>query len=417
MVGWALSRTTNSFAALLLSVTTAVATEITWPSFQWSEPNNAPVMTELKKSFERENPGITVKDLIVPPAVFWDKQMTDTAAGNPPDVLTLYDPEIRQYIEAGLLEPLDEYYERAGIATDRLVPTAKLAQKDGKIYGVPFQVGARALFYNEKLLNDAGLKPPTSVDELLDAIRKLRKPDKQQFGFTTVSRPGNQSVAYIEVNALVVGFGGGFFKNGKPSASSPQTVAALKFLKTLYDEGLIPRGMDTNGYRQLFIQGRVGMYATGPFIAGIVAKENKETYANLRAVPLPLPGKTTMAVTVFLAVPKAAKNKDLAAKLIMRLLKDDMQSLIVTVGKTFPGRPGFVPVNFVAENPWFKAVEEASLSAKTYAPDGAEQYGAEVVKIVGEHIEAMLFKNVPAEQTGENLQRALEEFVVAKQKR
>jgi ABC-type glycerol-3-phosphate transport system substrate-binding protein len=159
------------------------------------------------------------------------------------------------------------------------------------------------------------------------------------------------------------------------------------------------------------------MYATGPFIAGIVAKENKETYANLRAVPLPLPGKTTMAVTVFLAVPKAAKNKDLAAKLIMRLLKDDMQSLIVTVGKTFPGRPGFVPVNFVAENPWFKAVEEASLSAKTYAPDGAEQYGAEVVKIVGEHIEAMLFKNVPAEQTGENLQRALEEFVVAKQKR
>ena len=54
------------------------------------------------------------------------------------------------------------------------------------------------------------------------------------------------------------------------------------------------------------------------------------------------------------------------------------------------------------------------LIAKTYAPEGVEQYGAEVVKIVGEHIEAMLFKNVPAEQTGENLQRALEEFVVAK---
>jgi multiple sugar transport system substrate-binding protein len=416
MVRGKISHAAHCLAALLLSVATAGATELTWPSFQWSEPNNAPVMKELKKSFERENPGVTVKELPVPPAVFWDKQMADTAAGNPPDVLTLYDPEIRQYIEADLLEPLDKYYEQAGIAADQLVPTARLARKDGKIYGVPFQVGARALFYNAKLLDDAGLEPPTNVDELLNAIRVLRKPDKQQFGFITVSKPGNQSVAYIEVNALVVGFGGGFFKNGKPSANAQQTVAALKFLKTLYDEGLIPRGMDTNGYRQLFIQGRIGMYATGPFIAGIVAKDNKDTYANLRAVPLPLPGKTTMAVTVFLGVPKASKNKDLAAKLIMRLLKDDIQKQIVTVGKTFPGRPGFVPPNFVAENPWFKAVEEASLSAKTYAPDGVEQYGAEVVKIVGEHVEAMLFRNVTAEQTGENLQRALEEFTAAKQK-
>jgi len=409
-----ISGATLGIAALLLSVRMAVATEITWPSFQWSEPNNAPVMRALKKSFEQENPGTNVKDLAVPPAVFWDKQMTDTVAGNPPDVVTLYDPEIRQYIEAGLLEPLDQYYKQAGIDKSELVQTAKLAEKDGVIYGVPFQVGARALFYNQKLLSDAGLKPPQNVDELLDAIRKLRKPAAQQFGFMTVSKPGNQSVAYIEVNALIVGFGGGFFKDGKPNANAPQTVAALRFLKTLYDEGLIPRGMDANGYRQLFIQGKVAMYATGPFIAGIVAKENKDTYANLRAAPLPLPGKTTMAVTVFLGVPKAAKNKELAAKLITRMLKDDIQTLIVTDGKTFPGRPGFVPANFVAENPWFKAIEEASLSAKSYAPDGAEQYGAEVVKIVGEHIETMLFENVSAEETGKNLQKALEGFMASK---
>jgi multiple sugar transport system substrate-binding protein len=413
---WMVRSVMCSGVVLLMSAHLAAAAEITWPSFQWSEPNNAPVMKELKRSFEQENPGVTVKDLAVPPAVFWDKQMADTIAGNPPDVITLYDPEIRQYIEADLLEPLDKYYEQAGIPTDSLVPTASLAKKNGKIFGVPFQVGARALFYNQKLLDDAGLKPPADVDQLLDAIRKLRKPDTQQFGFITMSKPGNQGVAYIEVNALVVGFGGGFFKDGKPTANAPQTVAALKFLKTLYDEGLIPRGMDTNGYRQLFIQGKVGMYATGPFIAGIVANENKETYANLRAMPLPLPGKTTMAVTVFLGVPKAAKNKDLAAKLIIRMLKDDMQTLIVTAGKTFPGRPGFVPANFIEENPWFEAVKEASLSAKTYAPEGAEQYGAEVVKIVGEHVEAMLFKNVSADETGKNLQKALEEFMASKRK-
>jgi hypothetical protein len=38
------------------------------------------------------------------------------------------------------------------------------------------------------------------------------------------------------------------------------------------------------------------------------------------------------------------------------------------------------------------------------------------VKIVGEHIEAMLFKNVSADETGKNLQAALEEFMATKPK-
>ena len=62
---------------------------------------------------------------------------------------------------------------------------------------------------------------------------------------------------------IVVGFGGGFFKDGKPSANAPETVAALKFIKGLYDEQLIPRGMEPNAYRQMFAQGKVAMYHPG----------------------------------------------------------------------------------------------------------------------------------------------------------
>src|SRR5215831_19223842 len=49
-----ISKAMLGVAALLFSVRMAAATEITWPSFQWSEPNNAPVMKALKKSFEQE---------------------------------------------------------------------------------------------------------------------------------------------------------------------------------------------------------------------------------------------------------------------------------------------------------------------------------------------------------------------------
>src|SRR5262249_35994841 len=155
--------------------TRARAAEVLWPSFHWGEPNNAPVMLELKKRFEQDYPGNTVNNVVVPPAAFFDKQFADVASGNPPDVVTLYDPDARAYIEADLLEPLDSYYAAAGIRVDNLVPTIELARKGGKIYAVPFQINARALFYNEKLLKEAGLERPRNFPEFQGAIRKLRK--------------------------------------------------------------------------------------------------------------------------------------------------------------------------------------------------------------------------------------------------
>src|SRR5262249_44170109 len=161
---------------------------------------------------------------------------------------------------------------------------------------------------------------------------------------------------------IVAGFGGGFFKDGKPNATAPETIAALRFIKSLHDEQLIPRGMEVNAYRQLFIEGKVGMYSTGAFFAASVASGNKETFAHLHAIPLPFPSGKTISITVFLGVPKAARNKDLAARLLMRMLKDDIQERIVTVGKTVPGRVGMIPASFAVDNKWFKAFEQAALN-------------------------------------------------------
>lgn len=405
-----------SFAALLLTPTALFAADILWPSFMWGEPNNAPVMNLLKEKFEQENPEATVKSVNVPIAVFWDKQFADVASGNAPEIVTMFDPDVRAFIEADLLEPLDSYLAAAGIDPKSLVPTERLAQKNGKTYAIPFQINARALFYNDAMFKDAGIAAPKNIEEMTAAIRKLRKPEAQQFGFATVSKPGAANLLYIEIMPIVAGFGGGFFKDGKPSANSPQTIAALKFIKTLYDEQLIPRGMDTQTYRQLFVQGKVGMYATGAFFASVVSSGNKETFANLRAMPLPMPSGSTISLTAFLGVPKAAKNKDQAAKLLMRLLKDDMQAAIVNLGRTHPGRVGMIPASFMQENPWFKAFEQATLTAKSYAPEGAEQYGNEIVKLVAENVEAMLFGNLPAETAANNLQKALTDLMATKKK-
>ncbi|TIX53115.1 MAG: hypothetical protein E5V33_27340, partial [Mesorhizobium sp.] len=75
-----------------------------------------------------------------------------------------------------------------------------------------------------------------------------------------------------------MGFGGGYFKDGKPSANSPETIAALRFYKQLFDENLIPRAVETGVYRDMFAHGKVGMYATGSFIASVVEGADKDVY-------------------------------------------------------------------------------------------------------------------------------------------
>ncbi|TIU42717.1 sugar ABC transporter substrate-binding protein [Mesorhizobium sp.] len=400
--------------ALVLASSVSHAASIQWPSFLWNDPGLAPALKELKSTFEQENPEDHINSVLIPVSTFWDKQFADVSNGNPPDIGTFYDSDVRNYIEQGLLEPLDNYLSAASIDRSSFVPTASLGQKDGHVYAVPVVVNARALFYNDKLFRDAGIEPPKDARTFLDAAKTLRKPEAQQFGFATASKPGNASLNFIETSPLIVGFGGGYFKDGKPSANSPETIAALRFYKQLFDENLIPRGVETGVYRDMFAHGKVGMYATGSFIASVVEGADKDVYKDLRATPLPFPGGQTVSVTVFLGVPKGAKNKDAAAAVLMRMLKSDFQLRIAQIGKAYPGRVNMLPRTFFDQNPWFKAFENASLTAHSYAPDGVEQYGPEIIKIVSEGLENMLFQGVSPEETANNLQQKLTDFIATK---
>jgi multiple sugar transport system substrate-binding protein len=390
------------------------ASEIIYPSFMWGETWNAKYLNELKEAFEKDNAGVTVNGINVPISSFWDKQYADVTAGNPPDILTLFDTDIVSYMDAGLLEPLNPYLEKAGFPLDGFVPSARLAVKGGQVLGVPMQVNPRALVYNDAVLKQAKLEVPKTTDEFYRALKALRDPAKQQFGYATFSKPGAANVFYIEISPITIGMGGGFFKAGKPRVTDPEMVGALKFYKRIYDEGLIPRGVDHSTYRQMFIQGKIAMYAAGGFILGGAQETNPETYKNLRTTDLPFYQRRSFTLSSFLSIPKKAPHKELAAKLLMTMLQDKWQGRVVEVIKAYPARKGMVPETFKKDNPWFEAFERAALTSDSYAPQGAEQYGPEIMKIIATNMENMLFKGVEADQMAKELQAELEKFMASK---
>jgi len=395
--------------------TTTEVIEVDFPSNYWGEAHHKPILEPMKAEFEAENPGIKIVGSTVPFAEYHDKIYAELMAGNPPDIVVPYDPQIRQYIEADLLEPLNPWLEEAGYNLDSFYPIARMAEKDGQIYAIVYGINPRVLMYNKVMFEKAGLNVPTNVEDFMKAIRTLRDPQKGQFGFATMAASGAASSTYLEIMPIIVGFGGSFVKDGRANATAPETIAALQFIKDLYDEQLIPIGQDFLVYRDMLCAGKVASLTIGGFIYGTCEAKNPEVASQLSAAPLPFPGGGTISVNTFWAIPRDAKDKDAAARFLMKLLEDKWQRLVPEHTIAIPARPGMVSDTFLRENPWFQALVDVADKAVSYAPGGAEQYAPEIMEIVVKHYQSMLFQNLPAEEAAKNMQTELEKYLASKQ--
>ncbi|MEV6752965.1 sugar ABC transporter substrate-binding protein [Streptomyces sp. NPDC051214] len=87
-----------------------------------------------------------------------------------PDVFEVNGPTLDQ-IQGKQVADLTELFD--GVKDD--FNPAVLAPKtyDGKIWGIPQVIDMQMLYYRKSLLADAGVRPPKTLDELVDAAKKL----------------------------------------------------------------------------------------------------------------------------------------------------------------------------------------------------------------------------------------------------
>jgi ABC-type glycerol-3-phosphate transport system substrate-binding protein len=110
-------------------------------------------------------------------------------SGIPPDVIEVQTSWIAPYVATGKLQDI------GATLADRLdpkdfVPAALASASAGdKIYGLPFQAEALAMFYRRDLYRAAGLdpdKPPLTWPEFIETARKLTRQGadgKRVFGY------------------------------------------------------------------------------------------------------------------------------------------------------------------------------------------------------------------------------------------
>jgi multiple sugar transport system substrate-binding protein len=264
----------------LLAMGSAQAVEIEY--WQYVFDSRVQAMDQLIEKFEAANPDITVKHTTFPYADYQTRVVAAKVAGQGPDVVQLFYGWTDQFVNGGLIQPLDPaVFPHAEIESE-FFPIVSAMKRGEDYYGLPTAVRSLALFYNKALLDEAGVQPPQNLEELIAVAKATTKVDGggniTSVGIT-MDMAGQDHQWWREV--LVRQNGGvPYDQEGNVAYNNEAGAAALKFYTDLQTEhkvgqtGFMDEGQAAfrAGLAAMTIDGtfRLGAFEGNPFEWGVV---------------------------------------------------------------------------------------------------------------------------------------------------
>ncbi|MGY4398126.1 multiple sugar transport system substrate-binding protein [Sphingomonas sp. UYAg733] len=236
----------------------------------WAMGREGEVIGQLIPAFEKENPDIEVRVQQLPFTAAHEKLLTAFAGDALPDMAQLGNSWVPEFVALGALSPLDRRVA-ATPAIDRIDYFPGVWDSNivgGALYGVPWYVDTRLLFYRRDLLKQAGYDhPPRDWAEWraqMRAIKKLVGPQKYAAllplnEYEPLTMLGlNQPQEMLRDGGRYGNFRGAGFK------------AALAFYLEIFRDKLAPIATNTeiSNVWDEFDRGLFSFYITGPWQIG-----------------------------------------------------------------------------------------------------------------------------------------------------
>jgi multiple sugar transport system substrate-binding protein len=235
----------------------------------WAFGREGEVVQELVRDFEREHPGVQVAVQQIPWTAAHEKLLTAFVGGASPDLAQMGNTWIPEQVTLGALAPLDSLVaSTAGMDSTGHFPGIWATNVvEGRVYGIPWYVDTRVLYYRKDILARAGYnRVPERWDEWRAAMHAV----------TRTMGPGHFGI-YIPLNEwppmAILGLQGGsplITTDGHGAFAGPEFRRAFDFLLSLYRDSLAPSVNTTqvaNLYQE-FGRGTFAMYISGPWNLG-----------------------------------------------------------------------------------------------------------------------------------------------------
>ncbi len=229
--------------------------------------------------------------------------------------------EKRRFWKAGWYEPLNRYIEDKSLTAPEFdwsdfPPSVRalVTQPDNTVSALPCVLDPTILYYRKDLLEQKGLKPPKTLEELAAVAEKLHDPPRM---YGLVAR-GLKNANVAPFSYVMLAYGATYLTPDRKSAlNSPAWVKALDWYAGNVRRFSPPGVVNYNWYEcsAAFMQGQVATYFDG--IAFAPQFENQEKskivgkvgYATVPAGP---GGLHTSVFNLAMAISAQSRNKEAA---------------------------------------------------------------------------------------------------------
>jgi multiple sugar transport system substrate-binding protein len=240
-------------------------------------------LAETIKEFESANPDIKVKLTFVPFGELVSKTLQTAAVRKPPAISAIDNPDVLRVAKAGVLKDISKEVAQFPTWQDTY-PGPKAAVSDGdKVYGVPIGSNSLSIFYNKKILAEAGIDaPPATWDQLNEAVQKLTKSPVYGIAFSAV----NDEQATWQWEPFLWSNGGSLL-----DLSSDKAKTALQLWVDWVQKGYASRDVvnwSQGDVPNQFIAGRAALMVMGPWMLGQVKKSGVDF--GVATIPVPTAG-------------------------------------------------------------------------------------------------------------------------------
>ena len=232
--------------------------------------------------FQVDNPGVKVNMEAVPWGTCQDKSLTLAAAGNPPSVAYMGSRTLLKLSSEGLIVPAEI---SEAMAANYQPGVLKTVSSGGKYWGYPHAFSTKALYINCDLVTAAGMecKAPATWADMVAMAKAIKEKD----GVAGIGIAGKDFDNTMHMFLDFLYSNGGTVLDaatGAPTLDSKQTRETLQLYADLLpymEEG--PTAWERDQMKDLFNDGKLGMYVNGPWGKG----QHAEKVPNQMIAPVP----------------------------------------------------------------------------------------------------------------------------------
>jgi len=379
----------------------------------WTVGREGEAILKLLPAFERAHPDIHVKVQQLPLSAAHQKLLTAFAGGSTPDLSQLGNTWLPEMVALNALEPLQPRVDHSAVIKqgDYFASIWATNVIDGALYGVPWYVDTRLLFYRRDLLKQAGFDaPPRNWTEWRRMLAALSNPQRHTWGILLPTNEYEQlmSLALQQDEPLLRD--GGRYGNFE-SAGFKRALAFYVDTFKLHQAPAITNVEAGNPWSE-FGHGVYAFYLSGPWNIG-------EFRSRLPAAQqddwstAPLPGPTSAGIGSAggssLVIFRSSRHKEAAWTLIEYLSQPDVQQRFYDLLGDMPPRRSSWAGGALRDDPKARAFREQLENARpTPAVPEWERIATEMQLVAAQAIAGQLTIDQAAVEIDHRVDRILE---------